>query len=145
MNIGNDNPLTILAIDPGRAKFGVAVLRYGSAPVVHHKAVCDYKRIDSELKILAINYCPDYIVIGDGTGSAEYAKAASQLFPDATIEIVDEKFTSQEAKKRVLINENPRGFRKLIPLMFRDPLGPIDDEVAVILAERKFVALNEAP
>ena len=126
--------LTVLAIDPGRFKCGIAVVADGSQPEVLHRAVIPTDQLSHVLTDLADRYRPEVILVGNGTtasGAAGEAKATG-----LPVEIVDERFTSIEARRRYFAEHPPRGLRRLIPTSLQTPGRPIDDYVAAILAER---------
>lgn len=124
---------TVIAIDPGRCKCGVAVVRGVGADVLH-RAVVPTEQIPEALADLHARYCPDVILIGNGTMASDAAEAAKSL--GAPVELVDERMTSIEARKRYFAEHPPRGLRRLLPISLQTPDQPCDDYVAVILAER---------
>ena len=129
----------VLAIDPGRSKCGVAVLRRGSrgAHEVLHQEVVETKSIAARLTDLAQRHSPEAVLVGDGTASKPIAELVEGL-GIAPVRLVDEKFTTLLARKRYFQAHPPRGWRRLIPLSLQTPDRPYDDFVAVILAERFF-------
>lgn len=127
---------TVLAIDPGRSKCGIAVVTGGTEPEVLHRAVVPTDQITQVLADLAARHRLDLILIGNGTTSSEAAQAAETV--GVPVELVDERLTSVEARKRYFAQNPPRGLRRLIPTSLQTPDRPYDDYVAVILAERYF-------
>lgn len=135
----NERADVVLAIDPGRSKCGIAVASTSpdqDSPVelLHHEVIDagDLARVVSDL---AARFSPRVILIGDGTSSSEMARVVGDLAV-APVEMVDEKFTSQLARRRYFEHNPPRGIRRLIPISLQTPSRPYDDYVAVILAER---------
>ena len=130
---------TILAIDPGRAKCGVAVVS-GPEPVrVLARAVVETARLTLEVSALRRRF-PEvsHIIIGNGTGSATLRRALAAALPDLPPEAVPEHGTSALARARFL-SENPApGWRRLLPPGLRAPERPYDDYVALLLAETFF-------
>ncbi len=128
--------LTVLAIDPGRSKCGIAVARKSSSGVdVLHQAVVNTADLHQAIADLSIRFSPDAILVGDGTTSADAARVAESA-QQAPVVIVEERFTTADARARYFA-ENPRsGWRRLIPVSLQIPPRPYDDYVAVILAER---------
>ena len=130
--------MVVIGIDPGSAKCGIAVVS-GDAGTVVRKVVptSDIGALAAEF---AIQFKPDAIVIGNGTGSARTIKAVeeslSALNANGTLEIVDEYYTSEAARKQAIAEEHPVGLRRLIPRSLRSPLSAYDDIVAEILAKR---------
>ncbi|OFX17609.1 MAG: hypothetical protein A2Z18_10290 [Armatimonadetes bacterium RBG_16_58_9] len=134
-----------MAIDPGRAKCGLAVVRRvappaepGSTPTlteVLHQQVTSTTDLDEAVSELTRAYSPDVVIVGNGTTSAHAVEVARGL-QDAPVELVEERFTSLLARKRYFRENPPRGLRRLIPTSLQNPPRPHDDYVAVILAER---------
>ncbi len=122
----------VLAIDPGRMKCGVAVVRQ-SLEIVYQDVV-DSTIIRQVINELAGVHKPDVIVIGNGTGSDTVLSIAREL-ELAPVEVIDEKFTTLLARKRFFKENPPKGLRRLIPISLQNPPRAFDDYVAVILAE----------
>jgi RNase H-fold protein (predicted Holliday junction resolvase) len=131
---------TVLAIDPGSCKCGVAVVAGGAMVEVLYRAVVQAEAVHDTIADLTDRYAPDAILLGNGTTSAAVAKAARES--GLRVELVDEKFTSVEARARYFKQNPPRGLRGLIPVSLQTPPQPYDDYVAVILAERYLTSLQ---
>jgi len=127
---------TILGIDPGRIKCGIAVVeKNADACNILHQEVIETSALYSIVTDLTARFHPYAIVIGDGTTSAQAVKALGDI--DGTpVQVVDEKFTTLLARQRYFIENPPRGLHRLIPVSLQTPGRPYDDYVAVILAER---------
>ncbi len=127
---------TVLSIDPGRIKCGLAVVRGSDvhSNTLHHEVI-DLDNLETTIKLLNNKYNIDVVVIGDGTGSQNISKIVKEL-KIAKIEFVDEKNTSILARSRYFIENPPRGWRRLLPISLQTPPELFDDYVAVILAER---------
>jgi RNase H-fold protein (predicted Holliday junction resolvase) len=129
----------ILAIDPGREKNGVAVVTMEGA--VFYQNVIATEQLLSAIGELLTAYKIDKIIIGNRTGSKEFInimkKAGIQEKVEGIIPI-DEHLSTEEARKRYWEHNPPTGLKKLIPLTMQTPGVPVDDYVAVILAERYF-------
>ncbi len=126
----------VLAVDPGRSKCGLAVVRRtpDGAFEVLHRGVVQTSGLPAALADLAARFAPDVILVGDGTNSSDAARAAEEI-DAAPVLTVDEKFTTILARKRYFKENPPRGLRRLIPTSLQTPPRPCDDYVAVILAE----------
>ena len=136
-----DDPTTrrpVLAIDPGRAKCGVAVVDEQLA--VLHRAVVPTHGLTASLSDLCARFEPAEIVLGDGTGSAAIQQSVLSLSLPCPVHIVEECHTSEAARARYVAEVPARGLRKLLPRSLRTPETPYDDFVAVILAERRWQA-----
>lgn len=127
----------VLAIDPGRAKCGVAVVD-ARAGVVHREIVAQ-ERLEERVASLVRQHAPDAVVIGDRTGSAGVRarlEAIDEVRAAGGVRSVDEAHTSLEARRRYFQANPPRGLWRLVPLGLRVPPVPVDDWAAVVLAER---------
>lgn len=109
----------VLAIDPGSAKCGLAVVEPGR---VVHQEIVPTEQLLTRLHTLRAQLQPTVLVLGDGTQS----KTLRPQIPDAIV--VPEAFTSQRARER--LRQSLPLWRRLLPLR-----EPYDDFVAVILAE----------
>jgi len=58
------------------------------------------------------------------------------------VQLVEEAFTSQRARRRFLQEHQPRGFQRLLPSGLRTPPVPIDDYAALLLAEDFFAGVS---
>ena len=125
----------IVAVDPGRSKCGLAVvLRNGDVPF---RSVVNTMNMAAELARVISVYRPREIIVGDGTGSKQTIDTiCTALSTPLPIRKVPEDFTSEEARKRCLRDERPRGLQRLLPPSLRTPSRLYDDYVAVILGER---------
>lgn len=126
--------ITVLAIDPGTLKCGVAVVK-GAEGHILHRSVVATGELASEVARLSQEHPPSTILVGSGTSSASAIEAVEKL-NIAPIKLVDEVMTSIAARKRYFKENPPRGLRRLLPTSLQTPPVPYDDYVAVILAER---------
>ena len=127
---------TILALDPGTDKLGLAVLA-GDGMVLHRDVVPRPLLATTVQEIVTV-YKPTVVVLGDGTGAKSFQTELERrrLLPqNCNIVMVDEYRTSEEARW-VYLREHRRGWRRLIPLGLQIPAEPYDDYVAVILGRR---------
>lgn len=137
---------TVLAIDPGREKCGLAVV---SDEDVLHRGVVSRDEVVRVALALAAAHSVDRIIVGGGTGGTalvEELRAAGgssesgmgetvpggRAFP---IEVVDEAHSTRRARARFFEENPPRGIRRLIPRGLLTPDRPYDDCVALALAE----------
>jgi RNase H-fold protein (predicted Holliday junction resolvase) len=132
----------VLAIDPGSSKVGLAVVQ--SDGQVLHRAVLAVEGFDRELLLLHERFHPRCIVLGGGTGFRAMEKLLRGVLPDVPLQVVDEAYTSEQARRRYLRDNPPTGWRKFIPSWLRTPDRPYDDYVAVILAERYWQRTSQA-
>lgn len=121
----------VLAIDPGREKCGVAVLASDGRVLVQE--VVATVALDAAVGTLIRTYEPT-VIMGNGTTSADAKKRVEALGVPVTL--VDEYRTTDAAKCAYWEAHPPRGWRRLVPRGMLVPPVPVDDFVAVILAQR---------
>lgn len=125
---------TILAVDPGSEKCGLAVVEGEKMRVQEKMVVATHQFLEIAQK-LCQTYGVSLILIGDRTKSKFFR--AELLKIGLPIKMIDENNSSVEGRYRYL-QENTTGWARLIPIGLRVPNQPYDDYVAVILAERFF-------
>ena len=123
----------VLAIDPGRDKCGVAVL--SSAGEILFQEVVATKDLEACVLALMRAHRPQ-IVMGNGTTSAAAKARVEAAAGSGAVALVDEYRTTEEAKELYRQTHPPRGWRRLVPRGMLTPPVPVDDFVAVILAQR---------
>lgn len=121
----------VLAIDPGREKCGVAVLASDGRVLVQR--VVTTAELDAAVGALIRAYEPN-VIMGNGTTSADAKKRVEAL--GVSVNLVDEYRTTDAAKCAYWEAHPPRGWRRLMPRGMLVPPVPVDDFVAVILAQR---------
>jgi RNase H-fold protein (predicted Holliday junction resolvase) len=129
----------IVSVDPGREKCGVAVVEKNAG--VLFKAVIDTSFLKETTEHLVREYNARGIILGDRTfsGSAKEMFAGVKLNDiDVPVILIDEHQSSEEARLRYWRENPPKGFWRLLPVTMQTPPVPVDDYVAVILAERHF-------
>lgn len=121
-----------MGIDPGRDKCGVAVLT--AAGEIKYQRVVPTEELDSVIKNLAAEFQIESVILGDGTTH----KAAAQKVSAAglTFKLVDEKHTTEEARREYWKKNPPQGWRKFLPTSMQVPPEPVDAIVAEILVKR---------
>lgn len=124
-----------MGIDPGRDKCGVAVLT--AAGDIKFQRVVATEELDTVIKNLAADFEIQSVILGDGTTH----KAAAQKVSAAglTFQLVDEKHTTEEARREYWKKNPPRGWRRILPTSMQVPPEPVDAIVAEILV-RRFLA-----
>ncbi len=124
----------VLAIDPGRAKCGIAVV--SSNGCIFHRAVVARADLGIAASELLKRFQPEAVLLGNGThAKAVWAELVSSDYT-GRLELVDERHTSEVARARYLAEHPPRGLGRLVPLGLRTPDAPYDDYVGILLAER---------
>ena len=134
----------VVAVDPGRDKCGIAVVHKKGCVLV--KKVVNTPDLAPAVAGLLKDYAAGTVVLGDRTGSAEARRVIAGLKSrDLQFDIigVDEHRSSDEARLRYWRDHPPRGLMRLVPIGLQTPAEPVDDYVAVILAERFFARLKQ--
>lgn len=126
--------VVVLAVDPGSYKCGVAVV--DSTLRVLARQVVATAELPPVLRHLMATCPVTHLVIGDRTGSRRVRALLEELAGGRPVISMDEHLTSLHARRRYFLENPPRGLRRLIPPGLRIPPCPVDDYVAVILAER---------
>ena len=124
----------ILGFDPGRDKCGLAVMGR-ERKLYYHQVVPAQKAINT-----MVGLCQQFeislIVMGDQTTAKEWQQKIIQELPPISIVMVDERYTSLEARDRYWQMYPPTGLSRLIPQGMRQPPRPVDDIVAILLIEK---------
>ena len=131
----------VLAIDPGSDKCGVAVVRQSGEVIT--RSVVPTATLVTIVRELVERYLPSRVVCGNGTGSKPIIKQLA-LAGLSAIDQIDEAYTSEEARRRFVEENPPRGLARLLPKSLRTPTVPYDDYVATILAERYWLQLDSS-
>jgi RNase H-fold protein (predicted Holliday junction resolvase) len=129
----------ILAIDPGREKTGIAILK--NSDVLEHKII-NSEELVQIIKSLLEKYIIKTIVMGNGTSSKKKYDLLKQEFIDRDIVLINEYRTTDEARKLYFQENPPKGWKKLIPLGMQVPPVPVDDYAAIVIG-RKYLKDNK--
>lgn len=129
--------MTVLGIDPGRGKCGLAVCTPGR---VLARAIVRLADLPALVVDWTARHKVDVIVVGGGTGSGWVTDAlaglrAARSLPPVTVE--EERDTTLAARARYFEEHPPSGWRRWVPQSFQVPPEPYDDYAAVIIAERR--------
>jgi len=85
----------------------------------------------------ALNIEPfNMVVIGSGTTSRPLVEKIREQCPGLGLLVVDEKDTTLQARERYWEHHPRSGWRRIVPASLQVPPEPVDDFVALILAER---------
>ena len=133
----------LLAIDPGRAKCGLAVVQgpetLSSVPRCLERHVVETERLTLAVgEILRRRPEIERLLLGNATHSATLRRALADAFPHIPLEVVNEFNTSVRAKVRYVAENPAPGWRRLLPRNMRSPEMPYDDYAALLLAEDYF-------
>jgi RNase H-fold protein (predicted Holliday junction resolvase) len=132
------NAKTVLAIDPGSMKCGLAVVRRDEAGKLRleWRVVAERESLISHLLQAHAEHPYSLVIVGSGTKSKEVVDEVREQMPSMAILVVDERNTSLQARERYWEHHPRRGWRRLLPATLQVPPQPVDDFVALILAER---------
>lgn len=128
--------MTVLGIDPGRDKCGVAVCEPGR---VIAKAIVRPADLPRLVARWVAEHQVETIVIGGGTGSRDIMAALRRL-PSSddlpAIAVQEEQTTTLAARRRYFEEHQRRGWRRMVPLSLQVPPEAYDDYAAILIAER---------
>jgi RNase H-fold protein (predicted Holliday junction resolvase) len=133
---------TVLAIDPGNSKCGLALAQRDGEGKVHllwSRIVPREQVVDHVTE--AHDIAPfSMVIVGAGTTSKPLVAAIRAQMPSMAILVVDEKDTTLQARERYWEHNERRGWRKFLPATLQTPPEPIDNYAALIIAERVLIA-----
>ena len=134
-----------LGIDPGRDKTGVALVeetgRILAVQVMRTRNFSDallqflYDRLQVS-NTWGLRKILKAVVLGNGTGSEEHKQWVEKALPGYPVYIVDEKYSTEEARDLYWKLYPPHGLRRLIPLGLQTPPEPLDGYAAVVQVHR---------
>ncbi|HYW21418.1 MAG TPA: pre-16S rRNA-processing nuclease YqgF [Nodularia sp. (in: cyanobacteria)] len=125
----------ILGFDPGKDKCGLAVMGL-DRQLYYHQVVTAQKAI-ATIETLRQQYPVSLLVMGNQTTSKQWKQQLNEsLLEQLSIILVDERYSTLEARDRYWQMYPPKGLTKLLPQGMRQPPRPIDDIVALLLIER---------
>lgn len=130
----SDQPV-ILGFDPGRRKCGLAVMGVDRT-VQYHEVVATESAI-ATIETLRQRFPITIMVMGDQTTAKDWKHRLTSELPDPLrMVLVDERYSTLEARDRYWKMYPPRGLDRLIPQALRRIPRPVDDIVAILLIER---------
>ena len=133
----------ILGFDPGRDKCGLAVMGL-DRQLYYHQVVLAKEAIAS-IETLRQKFPISLMVMGDQTTAKRWKQQLNEeLAEQLNIILVDERYTTLEARDRYWQMYPPTGLTKLLPQGMRQPPRPIDDIVAILLIEKYLNRLTES-
>lgn len=136
------NQPVILGFDPGRQKCGLAVMGL-DRKLLYHQVIPAQDTIDT-IQTLRQRFPISLLVMGNQTSSTEWKQKLSDELPDPLrIVLVDERYSTLEARDRYWQMFPPGGLSRLIPQSLRTIARPIDDIVAILLIERYLERLTD--
>lgn len=129
---------TVLAIDPGSSKCGVALVRREGDGILSlvWRSISPSEQLEQTLESARAIEPYSMVIVGAGTRSRAIVERIRQAMPSMGILVVDEKETTLQARERYWEHHKRRGWRRFLPSTMQVPPEPVDDFVALILAER---------
>ena len=125
----------ILGFDPGRDKCGIAIT--DEADQLYYHDVVPSSQAILTIKNLVQQFTVNLLVRGNQTTSKQWKKRLeNELLFSIPIIMMDERYTSLEARDRYWEMYPPKGLNRLMPQKLRAIPRPIDDIVAILLIER---------
>jgi RNase H-fold protein (predicted Holliday junction resolvase) len=123
----------LLAVDPGSAKCGLALLSEAGrvlemVVVARSELVATVLRLVQGKRLVAL-------LVGDRTTHRAVIGELQALAIEAPLHVVPEHNTTLRARERYLQDHPPRGWRRLIPRGMILPAGPLDHYAALVMAE----------
>jgi RNase H-fold protein (predicted Holliday junction resolvase) len=128
--------VTVLGIDPGRDKCGVAVCVPGR---IAARAIVPPAAVPELVARWTAEYHVDTVVVGGGTGSRGIIAALGNVSPPGrrpAIAVQEERATTLAARHRYFEDHPRRGWRRFLPVSFQVPPEPYDDYAAAVIGER---------
>ncbi len=132
------NEKTVLAIDPGTAKCGVALVTRTEVEQIElvWRKIVEPSHLHAALDEAKSVRPFELVIVGGGTNSGQIVAKIRDEFAGIAILVVDEKDTTLQARERYWVKTRRHGWRRLLPATLQVPPEPVDDYVALILAER---------
>ncbi len=128
--------MIVMAVDPGRRKCGLAVV---SPTGVMERSIVPTEQLEAAIEKMLGRHSPGALVVGGSTGSKEVINRLKRVL-SLSPRVVDERYTTERARKRYFVDHPPRGIWRLVPLGLQVPPVPYDDYAAVVMAEEFLAA-----
>jgi RNase H-fold protein (predicted Holliday junction resolvase) len=136
------NQPVLVGFDPGRQKCGVAVMALDRRLLMHE--IISAGEAIATLQDIYQRFPVSMMIMGDQTTAQDWKKKLEEnLNTDTRIVLIDERYTSLEARDRYWQMYPPRGLTQLLPKGMRTPPRPVDDIVAILLIERYLDRLTQ--
>ncbi|MBS2035469.1 Holliday junction resolvase RuvX [bacterium] len=127
--------MTVLAVDPGTAKCGLAVVARERGCL--ERVIVNREDLLSQVRQYLERFPVERVLVGGATGSKPVVQELKQHLA-ISVEVVDEFRTTERARGRYFQDHPPRGFWRLVPLGLQTPAVAIDDYAAIVMAEDWF-------
>lgn len=121
----------LLAIDPGRAKCGIAVLDYKSNII--KREIIAPENLVAKLGYIFSEFLIEETALGNATFSEEIRAIIKENFPNIRIALTDEKHSTEKGKTLYFKHNPPKGVWRFIPKGLQTPKEPYDDFAAAAI------------
>ena len=128
----------VLAIDPGKSKCGVAVVRRGSDRrlTTLWRGIVPPDEVVRLARQLGEDHPVSMCLVGSGTTANPLVSALRETWPQCGVLVVDEESSTLEARELYWEEKGRRGWRILLPASLQVPPEQYDDFAAVVIAHR---------
>ena len=128
----------VLAIDPGTSKCGLALVKRDEQGALNlmWRGIVVTTGLLPKLHETYVRAPFELIIVGGGTNSRQVVERIREYLPSMAILVVDERDTTIHARERYWQQHPRQGWRRFLPATLQVPPEPVDDFVALILAER---------
>jgi RNase H-fold protein (predicted Holliday junction resolvase) len=125
----------LLGFDPGKHRCGLAIM--GVDRTLHYHQVIQADQVVATVQSLRQQFPISLVIMGDQTTAQNWKQTLTTGMPDPLrIVLVDERYSSLEARSRYWQMFPARGLYRLVPQGMRVPPRSLDDIVAILLIER---------
>mgnify|MGYP003565766961 CR=1 FL=1 len=111
--------------------------------ILYHQQVTPAAEVLEQIQTLREKFPVSIVVMGNQTSADHWQQQLTALTDPPRLMLVDERYTSLEARSRFWEMYPPKGLMRLIPESLRTIPRPIDDIVAILLIERYLNRLTE--
>lgn len=125
-----------LGVDPGRSKTGLALVDERGDIIELYIAKTAILRVELEAFLKKRRIAA--VIIGDGTNSEFVSEQIKRVLPWVRQFVVDEAYSTEEARQLYWEINPPKGWRRFLPLSMQVPPEPLDAYAAVIQVHRHF-------
>lgn len=125
---------TVLGVDPGRAKTGLAVVNQSGE--ILWRAIIAPAELGERLPELVEKWRVGVLALGDSTASENARAQIESLALDVALRVVNESGSTLEARALYWKDNPPMGWRRVVPISLQEPPTPVDDYAAAIVARR---------
>lgn len=122
-----------MGIDPGTSKCGYAVLSSAG-----ERLALEVILAEQLLARVAVDVAAGVrvVCVGDATRSRDVLTRLRAQWPELRIELVDERNTSLQARRRYYQDHPPRGILRFVPRGLLVPKTALDGYAALLIIER---------